>query len=80
MVVGQVPAETAFAQTAGKGRRIKREVLASSRNAQSAEHLWHGSSHGSLSAWMLIYHTKGKGYPVNVTKQYVFTRKILRKL
>jgi len=48
VVVGQVQAEIAFVQTVEKGLRTKREVPASTRNAQSAEHLWHESSHGSL--------------------------------
>jgi hypothetical protein len=48
VVVGQVPAETAFAQAAGKELRIKREFPASSRNALNAEHLWRGNSHDLL--------------------------------
>jgi hypothetical protein len=48
VVVGRVRAETAFVQTVGKGLRTKREVPASTKNAQSAEHLWHGSNYGSL--------------------------------
>ena len=48
VVVEQVRAESAFVQVVGRGSLMKAEFLASTRNALNAEHLWHGSSHGSM--------------------------------
>jgi hypothetical protein len=48
VVVGQVPAETAFALSVEKELLTRREFPALTRNARSAERLCHGSSPASL--------------------------------
>jgi len=47
-VAEQARAETAFVRPAERRPLIKPEFLASTRSALNAEHLWHGSSHGSM--------------------------------
>jgi len=48
VVVGQVPAETAFALNVEKEHLTRREFPALTRNVRSAERLCHGSSPASL--------------------------------
>jgi hypothetical protein len=73
VVVGRVPAETAFAQTAERELRTKPEFLVSSRNALNAQRLWRGSSPDLSCVSIFDSRMREKGHQIDVASQYVPT-------